>query len=146
MLVDTANFYHASLPDVENRILSEGILLNHQGVVNLSGLASHAAGYVNMFGCARLEGIRMTESEPHFVQKFFDTISVYQIDPDVIDESALQINDYDWHQSRSGVFPFACSSYTYPFPIPASAIERVSHYDRNDFRIPLEFYSPRSHG
>jgi len=147
MLVDTAQFFHASLPDVESRILSEGILLNHQGVINLSGFASHAAGYVNMFGCARLEGVHVTESdEPRFVQSFFTTISVFHIDDGVIDESILKVNDYDRRQSRAGIFPFACSSYTYTRHIPASAITSVSHFDKNDIRIPMEFYSPRGHG
>lgn len=147
MLIDTAQFFHASLPDVESRILSEGILLNHQGLINLSGFASHAAGYVNMFGCARLEGVHVTESaEPHFVQSFFDRISVFHIDRDQIDVESLEMNDYDKHQSRAGVFPWFCSSYTYPRHIPASAITSVSHFDKNDIRIPMEFYSPRCHG
>ena len=146
MLTHTDNLFHASLPDVEARIISEGILLNHQGLINLSGFASHAAGYVNMFGCSRLEGVRVTESEPHFIQSFFTTISVFQIDNDAVDDSILQVNDYDRRQSRAGIFPFTCSSYTYPRHIPASAITSVSHFDKNDIRIPMEFYSPRCHG
>jgi hypothetical protein len=57
MLTQTTNLFHASLPDVESRIVSEGILLNHQGLINLSGFASHAAGYVNLLGCVRIEGV-----------------------------------------------------------------------------------------
>lgn len=146
MLTHTDNLFHASLPDVEARIVSEGILLNHQGLVNLSGFASHAAGYVNMFGCSRLEGVRVTESEPHFIQSFFDRISVFHIDQNQIDVESLEMNDYDKQQSRAGVFPWFCSSFTYPRHIPASAITDVSYFDKNDIRIPLEFYSPRGHG
>ena len=146
MLVDTAQFFHASLPDVETHILSEGILLNHQGVVNLSGFASHAAGDVNVFGCTRLEGVRITASEPDFIQSVFDKISVFHIDRDAVDDTLLEVNAFDKHQSRAGVFPWVCSSFTYPRPIPASAITHVSHFEKNDIRIPMEFYSPRSHG
>ena len=146
MLTQTEVLFHASLPDVEPFILAEGILVNHQHLVNLSGFASHAAGYVNMFGCARLNGVRVTEAEPHFLQTFFDSISVFHVDTSQIDTDALRENEYDKHQSRAGVFPFVCSSYTYPHHIPASAITSVSHFDMNDIRIPMEFYSPRSHG
>jgi hypothetical protein len=146
MLTQTTNLFHASLPDVESRIVSEGILLNHQGLINLSGFASHAAGYVNLLGCVRIEGVRITESEPHVVQSFFDTISVFHIDTDQIDTSALRDNTYDREQSRYGLFPFVCSSFTYPYHIPPTAITSVSHFEKNDIRIPMEFYSPRSHG
>lgn len=146
MLTHTDNLFHASLPDVEARIVSEGILLNHQGLVNLSGFASHAAGYVNMFGCSRLEGVRVTRSEPHFIQSFFDRISVFHIDQNQIDVESLVMNAYDKQQSQAGVFPWFCSSFTYPRHIPASAITDVSYFDKNDIRIPLEFYSPRGHG
>lgn len=146
MLTHTDSLFHASLPDVEARIVSEGILLNHQGLVNLSGFASHAAGYVNMFGCSRLEGVRVTQSEPHFVQSFFDRISVFHIDQNQIDIESLVMNAYDKQQARAGVFPWFCSSFTYPRHIPASAITDVSYFDKNDIRIPLEFYSPRGHG
>jgi hypothetical protein len=146
MLTHTDSLFHASLPDVEARIVSEGILLNHQGLVNLSGFASHAAGYVNMFGCSRLEGVRVTQSEPHFIQSFFDRISVFHIDQNQIDVESLVMNDYDKQQSRAGVFPWFCSSFTYPRHIPASAITDVSYFDKNDIRSPLEFYSPRGHG
>lgn len=146
MFTQTENLFHAALPDVEELILDRGILLNHRGVVNLSGFASHAAGYVNMFGCARLEGVRVTRQEPHFVQSFFESISVFSIDVAQIDLDSLEVNDYDRHQSRHGVLPWVCSSYTYPFHVPASAITSVHRFEKNDIRIPTEFYSRRAHG
>ena len=138
--------FHATLPDVEELILDEGLLLNHQKVVNLSGLPEHAAGYVNLLGCVRLEGVRPTSDEPHFVQTFFTSITVFDIDPECLAVDELETNEYDHHQSTYGVLPSVCSSYVYRHHIPPYSIRGISRFELNDYRIPVEFRSPRRHG
>lgn len=143
MLTVAEVLYHATYPDFEKLIDENGLIPGVNDSVALCSSPSHAAGFVNMFGCSRIVAVRPTTLEECakkipsdlIVTQDFDVILVVGVRVADLDERGFTMNLFDRSQSANGVLPMYLQSYDYDAPIPPSAIIEKHWFDKGDKRI-----------
>jgi hypothetical protein len=141
--------YHATYPDVEDSIEDSGLLPGVNGHVSLCTVPSHAAGFINMYGCSRMLGTRYTDdlnatkiTSDLLVTEDFQSILVVGVKVSMLDDRDISMNMYDKSQSISGILPQFLQSYEHYGPIPVDAIIEKHRFLKDDKRIDhLFFYS-----
>jgi hypothetical protein len=148
MLTVTEVLYHATYPDAEESIDENGLLPGVDGCVSLCTFPSHAAGFVNMFGCSRMLGLESAlnlDSRKPIPSSLvytddFDSILVVGVKVAMLDDRDFSMNMYDKSQSVTGILPQFLQSYDHDGPIHRDAIIEKHWFTKDDKRIDRLFY------
>lgn len=149
MITLTEVLYHATYPDAEDSIEDSGLLPGVNGHVSLCTVPSHAAGFINMYGCSRMLGTRYIDdlkatkiSPDLLVTEDFQSILVVGVKVSMLNDRDISMNMYDKSQSEAGILPQFLQSYDHYGPIPSDAIIERHRFLKDDQRIDhLFFYS-----
>lgn len=132
--------YHATFPDFAERIKTEGIAPNEQGVIHLTTNPFHSAGFIAMTGGKRWKGIEtvITENKNTYNIPTFDTFNtcvVFGVHIESLKQDSLTISAEDF---TSPFYPQGLTCYDYALWIPSTAIASINEYKVKDKNIPMQ--------
>lgn len=147
-MITTNLLYHATYPDAEDSIDDNGLLSGVNGCVSLCTFPHHAAGFINMFGCSRIIGVRHLDAwdtykripDDVFITEIFQSILVYAIDTSMIDYQNVSMNAFDKSQVLRGVLPAFMQSYEYRGSIRPDALVEKYWFPKDDKHIDSCFH------